>query len=118
MKVFGREPAAIVALLEAVLVLALSFGLFDLTQHTIGLIIAVVTAGFGVVLAVTTSETLLGPVVGFTKSALALAAVYGLSITTEQTGALIAVVGLVIGFWQRGQTSPVELASRPLVARH
>ena len=107
MKIFGREPAVFVGLIEAVLVLLLSFGLFDLTQNTIGLIMAVVVSAFGLYTAYVTNETLLGAAVGFVKAAFALAAVYGLALTTEQTGALIAVLTVTLGMYQRTHTSPL-----------
>lgn len=106
MKIFGREPAIIVGLIEGILVLALSFGMFDLTQATIGVIMAVVVSGLSLYTAYVTKDTLLGAVVGFSKAVLALGAVYGLTMTTEQTGALIAFITLAFGFLQRTQTSP------------
>ena len=111
MKVFGREPAAIVGLIEGALVLALSFGLFDLTQHTIGLIMAVVTSALGVYVAYVTRDTLLGAVIGFVKALLALAVVYGLTISTEQTGAVIAFITVVFSFYNRSQTAPLSQPS-------
>lgn len=107
MKIFGREPAVFVGVIEAVLVLLLSFGLFDLTQNTIGLIMAVVVSALGLYTAYVTSETLLGAAIGFSKAALALATVYGLSLTVEQTGALIAVITVGFGMFQRTQSSPL-----------
>jgi hypothetical protein len=116
MKIFGREPAAIVGLIEAALVLSLSFGLFNLTQDTIGIIMAVVSAAFGVYLAYVTNETLLGAVVGLTKAVIALGAVYGLALTTEQTGAAIAFITLVMSFWQRTQVTPMDHPSFQTIA--
>ncbi len=108
MKIFGREPAVIVGTIEAALVLLLSFGLFDLTQDTIGLIMAVVTAALGLYLAYVTSETLLAGVLGLIKAALALSAVYGFSLSIEQTGALLAFVSVAFALFQRTQTSPLD----------
>ena len=107
MKIFGREPAVIAGTVEAGLVLLLSFGLFNLTQDTIGLIMAVVTAALGLYVAYVTSETLLAAVLAFIKAALALSAVYGFSLSVEQTGALLAFVSVAFGFYQRTQTSPL-----------
>ena len=111
MKVFGREPAAIVGLIEGALVLALSFGLFNLTQDTIGVIMAVVSAALGVYVAYVTRDTLLSAVIGFIKALVALTAVYGLPLTTEQTGALIAFVTVVFSLYNRSQTSPLSQPS-------
>ena len=116
MKIFGREPAVIAGTIEAGLVLLLSFGLFDLTQDTIGLIMAVVVAAMGLYVAYVTSETLLAGVLSFIKAALALSAVYGFSLTVEQTGALLAFVSVAIGFYQRTQTSPHPTPSLTAIA--
>jgi hypothetical protein len=118
MKIFGREPAAIVGLIEAALVLSLSFGLFNLTQDTIGVVMAVVSAGLGVYIAYVTNETLLGAVVGLTKALVALGAVFGLALTIEQTGSLIAFITLTMSFWQRTQVTPMDNPSFKQIAPH
>lgn len=105
-KIFGREPVAVVGLIEAMLVCGLSFGLPGLSQETVGLIMAAAMAGFGVYTAYVTKQTLLGGVVGLMKATLALAAVYGLSLTDAQTAALIAVTTMGFGLYHRTQTSP------------
>lgn len=108
MKIFGREPAMLIGAIEAGLVLVLSFGLFDLTENTVGLIMAVVIAAFGLYSAYVTSETLLSGVIALLKAGLALFAVYGFSLTPEQTGALIAAVSVFFALYTRTQVSPLE----------
>lgn len=103
--IFGREPAALVGLIEAVLAVLLAFGL-GITQDTFGPILALVTALAGVYTAWATQDTLLGVIVGLVKAVLVLAAVYGLTLSDAQTGALIALTTVVVGFFQRTQTSP------------
>lgn len=116
MKIFGREPAAIIGFIEAVLAMVLSFGWFDLSQEKVGLIMAVVTAAFGVYTAYVTSETLLGAVIGFAKAALALGAVYGLSLSDQQTGCVIALITMSFGLYQRTQTSPLNTPSFKVIS--
>lgn len=111
MRIFGREPAALVGVLEGVLALLLSFGLFDLTQDRVGAIVAAVAALFGLLTAYLTKDTLLGVAVGLAKALLVLGATYGLHVSTEQNGAILAVITVLIGFWQRGQTSPAVVPS-------
>lgn len=106
---FGREPAVIVGAIEAFLALALTTNWIpgDVLDHEkIGLIMAVVTAVFGVVTAYLTRDTLLGYGVGLIKAAAALAVGYGLHITADQTGALIAFATVTAALWHRTQTSP------------
>lgn len=44
--IFGREPAAIAAFIQAILALAVGFGL-NITNEQFGLLMAVVTLGLG-----------------------------------------------------------------------
>lgn len=104
--IFGREPAAWLGLIEMVLTLLMAFS-FGVDQTTFGPIMAVVTAVFGVYTAWVTKDTLLGVIVGLAKSGFVLMAVYGFTFTDAQTGAVIGVITVVVGFFNRTQTSPV-----------
>lgn len=108
-KLFGREPAVWVGVIEATLTLAVVFGL-GLTNENAALIVAAVAAGFGAVTAFYTRDAMLGYVVGFAKATVAVAVGFGLELTTEQTGAVLAVVAVLVGFFQRTQTSPLGYA--------
>lgn len=103
--IFGREPAVWVSLIEAVLTILLAFSL-GISQTTFGPIMAVVVAAAGAFTAWATRDTMLGVLIGLSKAALICAAVYGLTLTDAQTGALIGTVTLLIGFFHRTQTSP------------
>jgi hypothetical protein len=59
-------------------------------------------------LAYVTNETLLAPVIETFKAGLALATIYGLAITTEQTGMAIAVITAIFAAFQRTQVSPLN----------
>lgn len=107
MRIFGREPAFWVGLVEAALALFLSFNLFSLTDELVSLIMAVVVAVLGVVTAYVTRDTFLGVGVGLAKAVLALAAGYGFAFTVNQTAAVIAVVTILLGSYQRSQTVPL-----------
>lgn len=112
MKIFGREPAAIVGMIQAVLALLVSFGLLDFvgidTDADLAVVIGVVGALSALYLAYATSETLLAPVVEVIKAGLALGAIYGLNISDEKTGLLIAAVTAIFAAWQRGQVVPLD----------
>lgn len=105
--IFGREPAAWIGLIEALvtLILVLWPGLVSATM--IALIMAVITAGLGFYTAWVTKDTMLGVTIGLLKAILALAAGFGLHLTADQTGAVIALVTVVLGLFQRTQTSPI-----------
>ena len=111
MKIFGREPAAFVGLISGVLALLLSLNLFGLTNENVGLIMGVVTAVFGVVTAYVTRDTMLGVIVGLVNAVFALVAGYGFELSADTTAAAIGVVTVLVGFWPRGQTTPLAKGS-------
>lgn len=106
-RILGREPAAWSGLIQALLALALSLNLFALTSETVALIMAVVNAVFGVYIAWVTANTMLGVIVGLAEAVFALVAGYGYELSTATTAAAIAVVTVLVGFFQRTQTTPL-----------
>lgn len=112
--IFGREPAAWIGLIEAALAFLVAV-LLHWSQTQVGLVMAVVVAGFSLYTAWVTNDTMLAVVVGLVKALLALFAGFGLTLLTpEQAGLLIALVTAGLGFWNRSQTFPVY--SPPLPA--
>lgn len=113
--IFGREPAAVVGLIEAFLAALFSFGLLDAigitSTESLGLVMAVVIAITGTYVAYVTQDTLLGHVITALKALVALGTVYGLSLTSEQSGILIALVTAAFSLFQRTQTSPTAWPS-------
>src|SRR4051812_37237425 len=73
-KIFGREPAVWIGVIEGFLALLLSWDevgdAFDLTNERVGAIMAVVVAGLALYVAAVTSDTMLGVVVGLGKAVL------------------------------------------------
>lgn len=108
MKILGREPAFWVGLVEACLALVLSWNLLGLNQEQAAAILAVITLGLGFVTAYRTRETLLGVGVGLAKSVLILFTAFGLHFTENQTAALMALVALLLGAFNRDQAHALE----------
>jgi len=106
MKIFGREPAVIVGVIQAAIVL-LGNQLFDWNQDQILAVSAIVIVlGDGFV-AWATHDTLLGVGVGLVKALAACAAVFGHTIPADVVPQIIAFVTAVAGLFQRTQTFPV-----------
>lgn len=120
MKIFGREPAVLVAAIQAVLTMAVSFGWLEFIglkgQDDVAVVVVVVAALAALYLAYVTSETLLAPVVELFKALLALGAIYGFAITTEQTGMVIAVITALFAAFQRTQVSPLSTPTFKYIA--
>src|SRR5687767_11887265 len=111
MKIFGREPAAFIGLISGALALLLSLNLFGLTNENVGLIMGAVTAAFGIYTAYVTKDTMLGVIVAFVNAIFALVAGYGFELSPDTTAAAIAIVTVMVGFFQRTQTSPLAKGS-------
>lgn len=106
--IVGREPAAIVAALGALLAFLVTFGLPGLTADDATNILAVASAiGTGIV-GWATVNTRLSIVVGIGRTLLILAVGYGLHLTQEQVGLAVIALSSVAAVWLRGQTSPAD----------
>lgn len=110
MKVFGREPAVYIAVLEAALAFLVTFGLDGLSAEQSTNILAVAVAAGGVLTAWTTKDKLLGALSGAGRALLVLGTSYGLNLSQEQVGLAVVVISAVAGVWLRTQTSPEPTA--------
>jgi hypothetical protein len=108
MKVFGREPAVYIAVIEAALALLVTFQLDGLSAEQSTNILAVSVAVGGVLTAWTTRDTLLGALSGLGRAGLVLGTSYGLNLSQEQVGLATVAISALAGVWLRTQTSPVE----------
>lgn len=111
--VYLRDPSVIVAILASVVQVLVVFNL-GLTDETAALVIATVTAGAGVVTALSLSkDKLLAAIVGLAQSLFALLLGFGVALDAEQVSALMAVVTVVAGAFLRTQVQakvrPVEV---------
>lgn len=103
-----RNPTAYVALLEAVLVLAVSWGMFGVTEERLPLIMAVASGGLGVVTAIYTKRAGFAVAIGLVKATIALTAGYGLVLTDNQTTGIIGFTVVVLGFFNWTATEPAD----------
>lgn len=107
-KIFGREPAAWVGAVEALLGLLVAFSVLNLTSEQTGLIVGAVSALLALVVAVYTSDAWGSAFVQLLKAALALGAGFGLQVSEQQTGAIIAATSVFLSLILRQQVSPVD----------
>ena len=119
LKFLRRDPAAYITLIQAVLTLALAWGLFGLTEARVPLIMAVVNGAFGVVTAILTKRTGFSVAIGLVQAVIALMAGYGLELTADRTNAVILISTVVLGFFNWTQNSPADqpgLSEEPMVS--
>lgn len=109
LKVLRRDPAAYITLIQAVLALALAWGLFGLTESRVPLIMAVVNGLFGVVTAIYTKRTGFSVAIGLVQAVIALMAGYGLHLSDDKANAVVLVATVVLGFFNWTANSPADV---------
>lgn len=94
-KIFGREPAIWVGLVQAFVTMVIMFGL-PITTEQGALIVAVFNGGAGAYLAYKVRPIAVGSIVAFIQSGVALLVGFGLNLTTDQQGVLLTFVALLL----------------------
>ena len=110
--IFGRDPAAIIAAIQAALALLIGFHLLKFIglngMDDLAVVMVTLNAAAALYLAWVTTETLLAPVVELFKALLGLAAIYGLHIDAQQTAMAVAAITAIATAWHRDRTSPLS----------
>ncbi len=104
--ILGREPAAIVAVVQAALY-ALGLFVVDLTDPLQLGIVAVIAAALDLIVVWKTTDKALGVALTLLKAVLALAVMLGAPLTEMQIAGLLAFAGAALSLFQRTQTSPI-----------
>lgn len=113
MKIFGREPALWGALLASIIYVLGAFVL-PFTTDQESLLIAVVSAVIGLVVAVGTRDGWSAAALGLVKSLLALALGFGLHWSPEQQAIVLTLAATVVAMFVRTQaTAPVPATEAP-----
>lgn len=108
LKFLRRDPAAYITLVQAVLALALAWGLFGVTEARVPLIMAVVNGCLGVVTAILTKRTGFSVAIGLVQAVIALMAGYGFTLTDDRANAVILISTVVLGFFNWTNNSPAD----------
>lgn len=104
-RIFGREPAVFVGIIQAAIVL-LGNQLFGWTEDqvvAVSLVVVIVGDGF---VAWVTHDTLLGVGIGLVKALVVAATSFGAVIPPDLAPQLIALTTALAGFFQHTQTFP------------
>lgn len=105
MKLFGREPALIIAAVSAGLSLLVTFQ-FGLSAEQAGAIVAVISAVFAAITAWVTRPIVPSAFTGLVAAVVALLAAFHFEVAPETVGSLNALVLALLVFITRGQVSP------------
>ena len=109
-KILGSEPAALIGLIELFLALLLSLHVVGLNQHSIGWIMAVVMAAFGVLQAYVTHHGLYSAIMALIKAGIALGVGYGAPLNDTQVAAIIGFSAAALGIVLRATNSSMATA--------
>lgn len=112
MKIFGREPAFWLGIIQAFLALLLTFNSvaadLRLTDERVGVIMALLFAAVGVAEAWLVRDTIPAALNGLAKAVIALLAAYNFELSPDQIAGVLAVVALLAdAVFLRDRTSPL-----------
>lgn len=100
MKILGRDPATILGLVAALLSALGAFGL-NLDDALQSIVMAVITAAFGLYTAYQVGDGLVAAINGFAQSAISLFLYFGLDWSAENQAKVLFFISLAAGFWVR-----------------
>jgi hypothetical protein len=112
-KIFGREPAAWLALVAVLVKLVAAFGL-DVSTDQQAWINAVAAAVVGLVVAFMVHDGAAAAIIGLAQAALAAAVGFGLDWSADQQAVVMTGVTIVIALWTRTQVTAPVPAKAPL----
>ncbi|MFD5795586.1 hypothetical protein ACFWIO_19010 [Streptomyces diastatochromogenes] len=102
MKIFGREPAALLAFVAVGIKLLAAFGV-GLSDDQQAVLNAVAAAAVGLIVAVMAHDALAAPLYGLAQAALALAVGFGLHWSADQQAVVLSFVQVAIAMFVRTQ---------------
>lgn len=103
--ILGREPAQWLQLASGILIFLTP--VLGLTEEQNGVLMAAITAAFGLLTAWGVSEEkTAAAVAGLVKALIAVAIAFRLEISVEMQAGIMAGVEAVVGFWLRTQVTP------------
>lgn len=119
LKFLRRDPTVWLTLIQGLLALALSFGLFGLTVETVPLIMAVLNTATGVVTAILTKRAGFAFAMGLITAVINLFAGYGVDLSDDKVNAIMFVSTIVLGIFGWVANSPADnpgLREEPMTA--
>jgi len=100
MKVFGRELAVWLGLVSAGIQVLTSFGI-DVSPKWQAIITALVTAGFGLIVAFMVGDGIIAAALGFVQAAISLFTGLGLDWSAEKQTMFLGGLALILGYITR-----------------
>lgn len=110
-KLFGREPAAVLALVSVLVKLASAY-LFHATVEQQATVNTVAACAVALFIAVSAHDSIGAAVFNLAQAAVAAAVGFGLKLDADHQAMWLSLVTVAIGLWSRTQvTAPVPAAA-------
>lgn len=106
MKILGREPTLVLQAISAILSIGVAVGWPGLSAGQATLIVAAISAFFGVVNALAVKPVAPAAFIGLVGAVAALLTGYGLEVSQELVGSISATVVTVLALLTRVQVTP------------
>lgn len=108
-----REPAVLLGTLAAVFQLITGFG-FDVDPKLQAIITAVVTAGFGLYVAIKVGDGIKAAIIGLAQAGFSLFSYWGLNWDTTHQATVLGAASFLLGLWIHDRvTAPVGAEVSP-----
>ena len=110
-RIFGREPAAVLAFVSVVVKLASAY-LFHATAEQQATVNTVAACAVALFIAISAHDSIGAAVFNLAQAALAAAVGFGLKLDADHQAMWLSLVTVAIGLWSRTQvTAPVPAAA-------
>jgi hypothetical protein len=110
-KLFGREPAVILYVINALVAFLATIPAIGLTAESSGWVMTIANGVVALLVAVLTRPFVVSALTGALSTVLTGLAAFGLPFTEQQTGAFVMVVSAVLGLVLRANVSPSPATS-------
>ncbi|MET8866548.1 hypothetical protein ABZW11_26720 [Nonomuraea sp. NPDC004580] len=105
-KIFGREPAVILYVVNAIVAFLATIPAVGLTAESAGWVMTIASGVVALLVAMLTRPFVVSALTGALSTILTGLASFGLPMTEQQTGAFVMVVSAVLGLVLRSNVSP------------
>ncbi|HUR74466.1 MAG TPA: hypothetical protein VMZ00_09320 [Sporichthya sp.] len=110
-RVFGREPAVILYVINALVAFLATIPAIGLTEVSAGWVMTIASGVVALLTAVLTRPWVVSALTGALSTVLAGLASFGLPLTEQQAGAAVFLVSAVLGLLLRSNVSPAPATS-------
>ncbi|MER7500428.1 hypothetical protein AB0L05_16140 [Nonomuraea pusilla] len=110
-KLFGREPAVILYVINAIVAFLATIPAIGLTEESAGWVMTIANGVVALLVAALTRPFVVSALTGALSTILTGLASFGLPLTEQQTAAFVVLTSAVLGLVLRSNVSPAPVTS-------